>query len=99
MNRGNRRLPPEDEERFRFQNVPAELRERLIEELRARPEFTKAFDAAVQGAGVTLSMTLPKPVEFACDGYLFHAFAWMGQIHVIGEEVSAAGRTDTLCDR
>ncbi len=84
MSPGNRRLPP-GEERFRFQNVPAEFRKRLIEELRARPEFSKAFDAAVQGAGVTLSMTLPEPVEFACGGYRFHAFAWMGQIHVLGE--------------
>ncbi len=79
-----RRLPPE-EARFHFQNVPAEFRQRLIEELKARPEFTKVCDAAVQGAGVSLSMTLPEPVEFTCDGCRFHAFAWMGQIHVMGE--------------
>ncbi len=84
MSPGKRRLPQE-EAQFHFQNVPAEFRERLLEELKTRPEFTKAFDAAVLGAGVTLSMTLPEPVEFTCDGYRFHAFAWMGQIHVIGE--------------
>ena len=82
---GEGRRLPQEEARFHFQNVPAEFRERLIEELKSRPEFAKAFDAEVRGAGVALSMTLPEPVEFTCGGCRFHAFAWMGQIHVIGE--------------
>lgn len=70
---------------FHFTNVPAELRERLIEELKARSEFTKVYDAAVHGAGVTLSLTMPDPVEFTYGGHHFTAFAWMGQIHVFGK--------------
>lgn len=86
------RLP--EEAQFQFTNVPAEFRRRLIEELRARPEFTKVFDAAVQGAGVALSLTLPEPVEFTCGGCRFHAFAWMGQIHIIGEQESPLDRSE-----
>lgn len=78
------RLPKEAE--FRFTGVPAEFRERLIAELKARPEFTRVYEAAVQGAGVTLSLTMPEPVEFSYDGFHFYAFAWMGKIHVIGEQ-------------
>ena len=47
--------------------------------------FTNAIQVE-HVARVALSMTLPEPVEFACDGYLFHAFAWMGQIHVMSEK-------------
>lgn len=71
---------------FAFTNVPAELRERIVEELKTRPEFRQAWDGKVHGAGVTLSLTLPEPLEFTCGDYRFHAFAWMGQIHVIGEK-------------
>jgi len=76
---------PEDPP-FAFINVPAELRERIIQELKARPEFTKVFEAAVQGSGITLSLSMPEPVEFAYDGCRFHAFAWMGEVHVLGEK-------------
>jgi len=75
---------PEDPP-FAFTNVPAELRERIIQELKARPEFTKVFEAAVHGSGVTLSLTMPEPVEFAYDGYCFTAFAWMGEIYIGGQ--------------
>jgi len=78
------RLP--EDPTFAFTNVPAELRERIIEELKTRPEFTQVFEAAVQGSGVTLSLSMPEPIEFAYDGYRFHAFAWMGEIHVMGEK-------------
>ena len=64
----------------------AELRERIIKELKTRPEFTQVFEASIQGSGVTLSLSMPEPIEFAYDGYRFHAFAWMGEIHVMGEK-------------
>lgn len=69
-----------------FTHVPAELRERIIEELKARPEFLQAWDGQVHGAGVTLSLRMPDAVEFSYDGCRFTAFAWMGQIHVLGEK-------------
>lgn len=84
------------EEQFHFQNVPAEFRERLIEELKSRPEFTRVYEAAVQGAGVTLSLTMPEPIEFSHDGFHFYAFAWMGKIHVIGEKEPSPERLDPL---
>ncbi len=71
---------------FAFTNVPAELRERLIAELKARPEFTKVFKAAVHGSGITLSLNMPEPVEFTFDDQEFVAFAWMGQIYVRAEQ-------------
>lgn len=83
------RLP--EEPPFRFTDVPAEFRERLIEELKSRPEFARVYEAAVHGAGVTLSLTMPEPIEFSYDGWRFHAFAWMGKIHVIGEKDVGAG--------
>lgn len=78
------RLPKESP--FRFTNIPAELRERIIEELKTRPEFTQVFEASVQGPGVSLSLTLPEPIEFTYAGVHFHAFNWMGQIHVMGSK-------------
>ena len=84
MTTAENRLP--EDPPFAFTNVPAELRERIIQELKVRPEFPQVFEASVQGSGVSLSMTLPEPIEFAYDGYRFHAFAWMGQIHVMGEK-------------
>lgn len=70
--------------RFHFTDVPAELRERVISELKARPEFKEAWEGQAQGAGVTLSLKMPDPVEFSWDGRHFLAFAWMGEIHVWG---------------
>ena len=69
---------------FHFTNVPAELRERLIEELKKRPEFAKAFESSVQGTGVTVSLQMPEPIRFTYDGHRFLAFSWMGQIYVMG---------------
>lgn len=68
-----------------FTDVPAEWRERLLAELKTRPEFRQAWDAKSHGAGVTLSLTMPEPVECTYDGYHVHAFSWMGEIYVIGE--------------
>jgi len=76
---------PEDPP-FAFTNVPVELRERIIEELKIRPEFRQAWDGKVYGAGVALSLRMPDAVEFSCDGCRFTAFAWMGEIHVMGEK-------------
>ena len=59
----------------------------MIETLKTRPEFKQAWEAAVQGAGVNLSLRMPEPIEFACEGLRFAAFGWMGQIYVIGEEI------------
>jgi len=73
---------------FHFTNVPAELRERIIEELKTRPEFRQAWSGKVHGAGVTLSLRMPDAIEFSCDGCRFTAFAWMGQIYVMGEKGS-----------
>ena len=84
MTTAENRLP--EDPTFAFTNVPAELRERIIEELKTRPEFTQVFEAAVQGSGVNLSLSMPEANEFAYDGYRFHAFAWMGEIHVMGEK-------------
>ena len=70
-----------------FTKVPAELRAQLIEALKTRPEFKRAWEATVQGAGVNLSLRMPEPIEFACEGLRFTAFGWMGQIYVLGEEV------------
>ena len=70
-----------------FTKVPAEIRDRMIEALKTRPEFKRAWEAAVQGAGVNLSLRMPEPIELACEGLRFTAFGWMGQIYVIGEEI------------
>ena len=70
-----------------FTKVPAELRAQLIETLKTRPEFKQALEATVRGAGVNLSLRMPEPIEFACEGLRFTAFGWMGRIYVIGEEV------------
>ena len=70
-----------------FTKVPAELRAQLIETLKTRPEFKQVWEAAVQGAGVNLSLRMPEPMELACEGLRFTAFGWRGQIYVIGEEV------------
>jgi hypothetical protein len=58
----------------------------LIEALKTRPEFERAWKATVQGAGVNLSLRIPEPIEFACEGLRFTAFGWMGQIHIFGEK-------------
>jgi len=71
---------------FQFTNVPVELRERIIDELKSRPEFKEAWEAQQHGPSVTLSLTAPEPVEFAYEGYRFTAFAWMGQLHIMGEK-------------
>ncbi len=71
---------------FHFTNVPAELRERIMDELTSRPEFKDAWEAQPQGAHIALSLKMPEPVEFAYEGYRFTAFAWMGQIHIMGEK-------------
>ena len=84
MTTAENRLP--EDPPFAFTNVPAELRERIIKELKTRPEFTQVFEASIQGSGVTLSLSMPEPIEFSYDGYRFHAFAWMGEIHVMGEK-------------
>lgn len=72
--------------RFRFTDVPAELRERIVEELKSRPEFREAWEAKQRGAGVTLSLTMPQSVEFSYDSHHFLAFAWMGEIYVLGSQ-------------
>jgi len=71
-----------------FTKVPAELRAQLIEALKTRQEFRQAWEAAVQGSGVSVSLRMPEPIKFACEGLRFTAFGWMGQIYVMGEEVS-----------
>jgi len=83
---GENRLPQDPA--IHFTKVPAELRAKLIEALKTRPEFKRAWEATVQGAGVNLSLRMPEPIEFACEGLRFTAFGWMGQIYVMGEEVS-----------
>ena len=93
MTTAENRLP--EDPPFAFTNVPAELRERIIEELKTRPEFTQVFEASVQGSGVSLSLSMPEPIEFAYAGFHFHAFAWMGGIHVIGEK---NGKTSPTID-
>jgi hypothetical protein len=82
----------DDDPPFHFTNVPAELRERIISELKTRPEFKQTWDAKAHGAGVTLSLAMPDPVEFTYDGCRFTAFAWMGEIHVLGEKAETGGR-------
>ena len=59
----------------------------MIEALKTRPEFKRAWEAAVQSAGVNLSLRMPEPIEFAFEGLRFTVFGWMGQIYVIGEEI------------
>ncbi len=85
MSPDENRLPQETLP-FHFTNVPAELRERIIEELKTRPEFRQVWDGKVHGAGVTLSLAMPDPVEFTYGDCRFTAFAWMGEIHVMGEK-------------
>ena len=75
-----------------FTNVPAELRERIITELKTRPEFERVWEAKARGAGVTLSLTMPDPIEFTYGDCHFTAFAWMGEIHVLGEKSSLSGK-------
>ncbi len=72
--------------KFHFTDVPAELRERIIEELKSRPEFKEAWEAESKGAGISLSLKAPQPVEFSYDSHRFTAFAWMGEIHVWGSQ-------------
>ena len=69
-----------------FTNVPVELRERIIDELKSRPEFKEAWKAQQQGANISLALQMPEPMEFGYDGHRFTAFAWMGQIHIMGEK-------------
>ena len=87
MTTAENRLP--EDPPFAFTNVPAELRERIIEELKTRPEFREAWEGQVRGAGVSLSLRMPDAVEFNYDGCHFTAFAWMGEIHVMGQETSS----------
>lgn len=87
---------PDDTPQFHFTNVPAELRERIIEELKTRPEFREAWEGAVHGAGVTLSLQMPEPIEFSYDGCRFTAFAWMGQMHVLGEKSRSSAADKAL---
>ena len=66
---------------------------KFLETFRQKDETTKVIvlphrAAPGQGAGVNLSLRMPEPIEFACEGFHFTAFGWMGQIYVMGEEVS-----------
>lgn len=90
MTTAENRLP--EDPPFAFTNVPAELRERIIAELKTRPEFKQAWEAKTRGAGVTLSLAMPDPVEFTYGDCRFTAFAWMGEIHVLGEKSLPAGK-------
>ncbi len=83
---GENRLPQDPP--IHFTHVPAEFRAQLIEALKTRQEFRQAWEAAVQGSGVSVSLQMPEPIEFTFGGYHFRAFGWMGQIYVMGEEVS-----------
>lgn len=72
--------------RFHFTDVPAEMRERIIEELKRRPEFEQVFEAAVSGASVSLALRTPEAIEFTYGDRQFTGFAWMGQIYVLGTD-------------
>jgi len=82
---GENRLPQDPP--IHFTHVLAEFRAQLIEALKTRQEFRHAWEAAAHGSGVSVSLTMPEPIEFVCEGLRFTAFGWMGQIYVIGEEV------------